>query len=195
VTQVADALAAVERGDAIVIPTDTVYGLATTPFHEDAVLALARFKHRDARQPIALLAPSAEALVELLPELDDRARTLAHALLPGPYTLVFPNPARRFPWLGGDTLGVRVPALAGDAAAVLAGARALAATSANLHGGADPATLADVPPELREAAAVVVDGGTLPGTASTVLDCTGAEPRILREGAGLDRVREVLAGK
>src|SRR5262249_10466210 len=96
------------------------------------------------------------------------------------------NPARRYRWLTGeraDTIGVRVPALTGDAAAVLEWAGAVAATSANLHGGSDPRTLAEVPEESRAAAGAGVDAGELPGTASTVTDFTGDEPHVIREGA------------
>ncbi len=76
-----------------------------------------------------------------------------------------------------------MPALDGPGRELLARVGAVAATSANLHGGADPRTLDDVPDELRAAAAALLDGGELPGTPSTVLDLTGAEPRVLREGA------------
>jgi L-threonylcarbamoyladenylate synthase len=99
---------------------------------------------------------------------------------------VLSNPARRYRWLTGgspDAIGVRVPAVTGVARAVLERAGAYAATSANEPGGADPRTLAEVPEELRAAAAAVVDGGALAGTPSTVLDLTRAEPRVLREGA------------
>jgi L-threonylcarbamoyladenylate synthase len=111
---------------------------------------------------------------------------VARALLPGPYTLVVPNPAGRFRWLTGsspDTIGVRVPLVAGRARDVLAGVGAMIATSANLPGGADPRRLDDVPGELRAAVDAVVDGGELPGTPSTVIDVSGDEPRVLREGA------------
>ena len=73
---------------------------------------------------------------------------------------------------------------------MLAALGALVATSANLPGGADPRRVEDVPAEIRDAAAAVVDGGELPGTPSTVIDLTGAEPRVLREGAV--PAREVL---
>jgi L-threonylcarbamoyladenylate synthase len=78
---------------------------------------------------------------------------------------------------------VRVPQLTGDAAAVLTRAGAVAATSANLAGGPEPRRLEDVPEEIRAKAAAVLDGGELPGAPSTVVDCTGVEPRIVREGA------------
>ena len=104
--------------------------------------------------------------------------------LPGPYTLILPNPAGRFAALGGDrTIGVRVPVLGGAAGAILDRVGAVAATSANRHGGADPRRLEDVPAEMIEACAVAVDGGELSGIASTIVDMTGPEPRVLREGA------------
>lgn len=179
------AVGALRAGRPVVLPTDTVYGLCATPYREEPVRRLAELKARDPAQPIALLAADVDTLLDLVPELRGRSGTLARALLPGPYTLVLPNPAGRFAWLAGarpETIGVRVPVLAGDAAAVLARAGALAATSANLHGGAEPRRLDEVPAELREAC-VVLDGGELPGVASTVLDLTGPEPLVLREGA------------
>ena len=118
-----------------------------------------------------------------MPELDER---LLGALLPGAFTLVLPNPAGRYPWLAGerpDTIGVRVPVLPAPAAEVLAEVGAVLATSANAHGGPDPRRLEDVPDEIRAACSALVDAGELPGTPSTVLDLTGPEPRVLREGA------------
>ena len=182
-----DAVAdAIGRGQPVVLPTDTVYGLATTPYREDAARRLARLKGRAESQPIALVAADLDLLFECVPELRGRSGTIARALLPGPYTLVFPNPARRFRWLTGarpETIGVRVPDVSGDARAVLDRAGAVAATSANLHGGADPRRVDDVPEELRRACAAILDVGELPGTASTVVDFTEREPRVLREGA------------
>jgi L-threonylcarbamoyladenylate synthase len=96
---------------------------------------------------------------------------------------VFANPAGRYPWLSEETIGVRVPVLAGPGGDVLAKVGAVMATSANVHGGPDPRTLEDVPAEIRAGCGALVDGGELPGTPSTVLDLTGAEPVVLREGA------------
>lgn len=169
------------------LPTDTVYGLCATPYSEDPVRRLYRLKGRDEAQPLALLACDLDMLFECLPEIRGRSGVIARALLPGPYTLVFPNPARRFRWLTGSrpaTLGVRVPELGGVAREVLERAGAVAATSANLTGGRDPRTLGDVPAALRRAVAAELDAGELPGVPSTVIDLTGGEPRVLREGAG-----------
>lgn len=180
-----EVVAAVRGGRLAVVPTDTVYGLAASPYTEAPTRRLYRLKGRPEGQPTALLAFDVDLLLECVPELRGRAATIARALLPGPYTLVLPNPARRFRWLNGtspDTIGVRVPALTGIAHELLERVGALAATSANLAGGPDPRRLEDVPAEIR-AGAVLLDGGELAGTPSTVLDLTAREPRVLREGA------------
>jgi L-threonylcarbamoyladenylate synthase len=179
VSIVEEAAAAIRAGELVVIPTDTVYGLACRPDREEAVRALSALKRRSPEQPIALVAGGVDALVRLIPELADAE------LLLGAFTLVVANPARRLPWLGGlrpDTIGVRIPRLDGVAAELLTRVGVVAATSANLHGGADPRRIADVPPEILAGVAAVLDTGELPGTPSTVLDLTGPEPRVLREG-------------
>jgi L-threonylcarbamoyladenylate synthase len=180
------AVAAIRAGRPVLLPTDTVYGLVTTPRRPEPVERLARLKGRDTAQPIALVADSVELLFECVPELRGSSAELLRALLPGPLTLVLPNPAGRFRWLAGtspDTIGVRVPELDGPGGEVLARVGAVAATSANLHGRSDPRSLDEVPQALRDAAAASVDGGELPGDPSTVLDLTGPEPVVVREGA------------
>ena len=174
---------ALRAGRPVVLPFDTVYGLAAEPHREASTRRLYELKGRPRTQPTALVAVGVDTLLELLPETD---ATLAWHLLPGPLTLVVANPAHRFPWLTGetpDTLGVRVPELAGPTRAILEEVGAVVATSANLPGGPDPRRLQEVPDPIRAGAAAVVDGGELPGTPSTVVDLTGPEPRILREGA------------
>jgi len=101
-------------------------------------------------------------------------------------TVIVPNPARRFRWLCGTsphTIGVRVPELDGPGGEVLERVGAVLATSANHPGEPDPKYLEQVPEDIRAGAAAVVDGGELAGTPSTVVDLTGPEPRVLREGA------------
>ena len=196
------AVAEIREGRPVVLPTDTVYGLCADPYREPPVRELYRIKGRPPDQPTALLARDVELLLECVPELRGRAATLARALLPGPYTLILPNPAQRYRWLVGSTpekIGVRVPELSGPGAEVLERVGAVAATSANHHGGPDPRRLEDVPVEIRASAAAVVDGGELPGMPSTVLDLTGEEPKVLREGAvpaaeALERVLAATAG-
>jgi L-threonylcarbamoyladenylate synthase len=180
VSIVDDVAAAVDAGTLVVIPTDTVYGLACRPDREEAVRALSMLKQRSPEQPIALVASGVEPLRELIPEVrvDDLVR--------GAFTLVLPNPSRRLPWLAGgrpDTIGVRIPEVTGLAAELLALVGVLAATSANLHGEPDPRRIGEIPSEILDSVAAVLDVGDLPGTPSTVVDLTGAEPRVLREGA------------
>lgn len=199
-TDVERAIAAIRVGEPVLLPTDTVYGLACMPHLEAAVRRLSELKGRSPDQPIAIVGATVDLLLECVPELRGRSAVAARALLPGPLTLVLPNPARRFPWLTGtrpDTIGMRVPDLRGPGGEVLIAVGTVAATSANLHGGPDPRRLADVPRELR-AAVVAVDGGELPGTPSTVIDLTGTDPVVLREGAvatqdALARVGAALA--
>ena len=185
-TEVDAVVAAIRAGRLVLLPTDTVYGLAADGRSEAAATALYAAKGRASVRPTALLFASVELLVAEVPELDESSVAVVRALLPGPVTLVLPNPARRFLWLNAErpeAIGVRVPALVGRGGDVLAAVGVLVATSANLPGGPDPRRLADVPAELTGAAAARLDGGELPGVPSTVVDVTGGEPSVLREGA------------
>ena len=175
-----EAIEALRLGQPVVLPTDTVYGLCADAESEEACRRALTLKGRPEGQPAALLCASVDALLERVPEL---AEAVIRALLPGPYTLIFTNPARRYRWLAEETIGVRVPELPTEAAHVVIAVGAVMATSANVHGGPDPRTLDDVPAEIRAACGAVVDGGPLPGTPSTVLDLSREEPRVLREGA------------
>ena len=161
-----DAVAALRAGLAVILPTDTVYGLCALPEHEDVLYEL---KGRDRSKPVALLAAEVDALLAAVPALD---RSLLERYLPGPYTLVV------------GEAGVRVPVLPRAAAEVVREVGVVAATSANLSGGADPRRVEDVPEEIRAACGAIVDAGELPGVPSTVIDLTGDEPRVLRQGAG-----------
>jgi L-threonylcarbamoyladenylate synthase len=174
------------EGRPVVLPVDTVYGLCADPYREAPVRELYRMKQRPEEQPTALLVKDVDLLCELVPELRSRAEVLVRALLPGRLTLVVPNPGERFRWLTGSTpdrIGVRVPVLTGPGAEVLERVGAVVATSANLRGGPEPTRVEDVPVEIRAGAAAILDGGELPGTPSTVLDLTGPEPKVIREGA------------
>jgi L-threonylcarbamoyladenylate synthase len=198
-----EAVTELQEGRPVVLPTDTVYGLCADPYREAPSRELYRMKGRPPDQPMALLARDIELLFECVPELRGRSGTMVRALLPGPFTLILPNPAQRYRWITGsapDRIGVRVPELTGPGAEVVGRAGAVVATSANLHGGPDPRRLEDVPVEIRAGAAAVVDGGELPGTPSTVLDLTGVEPRVIREGAvpaedALERARAATVGR
>lgn len=181
-----EAVAALRAGQLVVLPTDTVYGLCCDAYREPPFRRLTKLKGRPESMPVALLAADLDVILDAVPEARGRAAVVARTLLPGPYTLVLPNPARRFRWLCGTTpeaIGVRIPDLPPDSKAVLERAGAVAATSANLHGEPDPARVEDIPPEILDGCGAVVDAGELPGTPSTVVDLTGPEPVVLREGA------------
>jgi L-threonylcarbamoyladenylate synthase len=197
----AEAVLALRAGAPVILPTDTVYGLCASAYSSKPSQRLYTLKGRDPAQPSALLAANIELLFECVPELRGRAGTIARALLPGRYTLILPNPARRYPWLTGanpGAIGVRVAELPPEAADIVAQVGCVAATSANLRGGPDPRRIDEIPKEILEHVGAVVDAGELPGTPSTVLDFTGEEPRVIREGAAsaveaLDRVAAALA--
>jgi L-threonylcarbamoyladenylate synthase len=181
-----EAVAALRARQPVVLPFDTVYGLAAEPYREEPSRRLYELKGREATQPSALVALDFDFLLECIPELRGRAASLARVLLPGPLTLILPNPARRYRWITGsnpDAIGVRVPILDGPGHEVLARLGALVATSANHPGEPDPRRLDEVPQDIRDGAGATIDGGELPGTPSTVVDLTGPEPRVLREGA------------
>jgi L-threonylcarbamoyladenylate synthase len=171
--------ACVTGGGVAVFPADTVYGLACDPANADAVKRLYALKGRAPDKPAAVM-----WFVADVPLVPARAR----ALLPGGVTLLVPNPDHLFPLAGGgDVLGVRVPFLAPVGRPVLQ-------SSANRAGGADARRLDQVPDTIRAGADLVIDGGELPGTPSTVIDLT--QPgrwSIAREGAvSVDRVASVL---
>ena len=180
------AVDALRKGESVVLPFDTVYGIAADPNQEQAVRRLYELKGRAETDPSALVARDFDYLLECVPELSGQAAEQARLLLPGPVTLILPNPAGRFRWLTGtnpEAIGVRVPSFAGPGADVLERVGIVAATSANHPGGRDPKRLDEVPAAIKEGAGALVDGGELPGSPSTVIDLTGAEPRVLREGA------------
>lgn len=200
-SSVAEAVEAIRRGEPVILPTDTVYGLCADAYRSEPAERVYRLKGRPQTQPTALVAGDVDTLLECIPELRGRSESIARALLPGPLTLILPNPARRFRWVAGesyDAIGVRVPALDGPAAEVLEQVGCVIATSANLAGGPDPRRLEAVPEEIRGGVAATIDGGELPGTPSTVLDFTGDEPKVVREGAvpaaeALERAAAALA--
>ena len=153
---------------------------------EAAVRRLYDLKRREGEQPSALVAAGVDQLVECVPELHGPVESLLRKLLPGPLTLVVPNPARRFAWLTGrkpETIGLRVPDLPEASAEVLRQVAFLVATSANHPGRPDPMRLDEVPRDIGDAAGAEIDGEDLPGAPSTVIDLTGPKPRVLREGA------------
>jgi L-threonylcarbamoyladenylate synthase len=173
-------------GGVALFPADTVYGLACDPSNRDAVERLYLLKRRALAKPSAVMFFDVELALSTIPELGPRVHAALDRLLPGRLTVLLPNPARRYPLAcGGDplTLGLRVPVVD-----ELAGVRwPVLQSSANLAGGPDVHRLDDVPELLRRAVDLVVDGGELPGTPSTVVDLRTYEDSgawtVVREGA------------
>ncbi len=170
-----------------VLPTDTVYGLACNPHSQRAVKRVYELKRRPPCKPSAVMFFSLQGALEALPTLGPNTREALSALLPGPVTVLLANSDDLFAAAGGGlTLGVRVPRFEGPLAA-LAGIDAPALqSSANLSGGPDPRRLCEVPMDIRQGADLVLDGGELPGEASSVVDLRRYEEegswRIVREG-------------
>jgi L-threonylcarbamoyladenylate synthase len=179
-------------GGVVVFPTDTVYGLGCDPENESAVRRLYELKGRPADRPAAIMFFERDLATGTLGELGDLERAAIAALLPGPVTLLLPNRDRRFPLASGPKadarrLGLRIPLLGAALAALASVQSPLMQSSANLSGGSEARRLSDVPRSVLAGADLVIDGGELPGVASTVLDLhdyqrTGGWS-ILREGA------------
>lgn len=181
VERVAAALAA---GGAVVLPTDTVYGLAALPRDHAATDRLFELKGRTAHTPLAVLCADVEQVLELVdPSAAALVRTAGGTWWPGPLTLVLPRRIGVPLYLGepDTTIGVRIP----DHALVRGVATRvgpIAATSANRHGEPTSARAADAAAALGPGVALVVDGGDLAVTASTVVDATHRPWTVLREG-------------
>ncbi len=174
-------------GGVAVFPADTVYGLACEPDTREAVDQLYALKGRRPDKPAAVMFFDLELALAALPELGDRTKALLMRLMPGGITVLLPNSRRRYPLACGpdpDTLGLRVPNLPTALSAVR---WPVLQSSANVSGAPDARRLGDVPEAIRERADLVLDGGDLPGTPSTVVDLRAYEPygrwEVLREGA------------
>jgi L-threonylcarbamoyladenylate synthase len=190
----------VARGGVAVFPTDTVYGVCCDPADEAAARRLYELKGRPSKRPAAVMFFSLEAALAELGELADSERGALQALLPGPVTLLLENRSGLFRAAcrsDPSTLGLRVPHLPNGLHALGSLDAPVMQTSANLSGQPDARTLADVPVGLRDGADLVLDGGELPGTPSTVVDLRDYEQsgswHVLREGAlAAGVVRELL---
>lgn len=195
---VADAAAVLAAGEVVVLPTDTVYGLAASPSVAGATDRVFALKGRSSAVPLAVLCAAADQALALADPAAVTAavRRVADRLWPGPLTLVLP----RRPGLGyalgepATTVGLRCP----DhplVRALAAAAGPIATTSANRHGEATPEQAADVAAALGDGVALVLDGGPCASVPSTVVDATGPTLTALRVGAlSLDEVVQVARG-
>jgi L-threonylcarbamoyladenylate synthase len=182
------------QGQLVAFPTDTVYGLGALISDPQAIEQLYMVKGRDAAKAIAVLLGKAEALGQVTTEMGDLAQKLAQNFWPGPLTLVvarrpdLPEKLSAYP-----TVGVRMPDHP-DALELLNRTGPLAVTSANLSGMPSASNVEQVLEQLGGRIPLILDGGQTPGgQPSTVVDCTGAEPTILRQGPiTLQKLRSVL---
>ncbi len=177
-------------GGVALFPADTVYGLATEPDSREGVERLYRLKGRLPDKPAAVMFFQVESALAALPDLGPRTRGIVECLLPGPVTLLVPNPAHRFPLacaLAPDRLGIRVPLLEGELEPLASARWPVLQSSANRAGEADARRVEDVDPGLRAGVDLVLDAGELPGTPSTVVDFSawehGGTFEVVREGA------------
>jgi L-threonylcarbamoyladenylate synthase len=182
------AAALLRRGDLVVFPTDTVYGVAADAAQPEAVARLFALKERPPSKQIALLVTGLDQLGGRVPELPAIARPLAERYWPGPLTLVLRDHE-------GGTVGVRVPNHPIPLALLARFGAPLATTSANKSAAGSPRTADEVLAQLPSGYPLLIDGGPCPGGIdSTVLDVTGPVPRLLRPGAIPRAELEALVG-
>jgi tRNA threonylcarbamoyl adenosine modification protein (Sua5/YciO/YrdC/YwlC family) len=182
---VARAVEAVRGGEVVVMPTDTVYGIGADAFSADAVASVLAAKGRGREMPPPVLVPSTRTVDGLATEVPDWSRELIRAFWPGPLTLVF-RAQPSLMWDLGETNGTVALRMPQDdvALAVLDEVGPMAVTSANLTGHPPATTVTDAAAQLGAAVSVYLDGGpTRSDEVSTIVDCTGAVPVVLRAGA------------
>jgi len=190
-----EAFEAILRGQLVVFPTDTVYGLGCDPNSADALERIYEAKGRPANKAVPLLLSDETVLSTVARELPEAARMLGKALWPGALTLVVHRNPILPPQLGqGDTIAVRVPAHDSLRRFIASTGGAVAATSANLSGQPDALDVAQAASYLGEHIAIYIDGGRSPGgTPSTVVDCTVTPVRIVRPGAiSSEGIKQIL---
>jgi L-threonylcarbamoyladenylate synthase len=183
--RLAEAIAALRRGDVIGLPTETVYGLAADARNVDAVQKIFSLKGRPAEHPLIVHISDAAQLEQWASHVPEAAKKLAQAFWPGPLTLILKKRAE-VPEIvtgGQDTVGLRCPAHPLALAVLRQFAGGLAAPSANRFGRISPTTAQHVRDEFGDAVPVVLEGGDCEvGIESTIVDVSGALPRILRPG-------------
>ena len=180
---IAQAVRALASAQVVGLPTDTVYGLAADPFSIGAADRLFRLKRRPREVDLPVLVADEDQALALATAVPAAARRLMERFWPGPLTLVLPRDPDLRADLGTDeaTVGVRCPAHPVPLGLCQAHGP-IATTSANLHGQPTATTAAEVAAVFGDSVAVVLDGGPCAGAPSTVADCTGEEPRLLRQG-------------
>ncbi|MGA3154341.1 MAG: L-threonylcarbamoyladenylate synthase [Streptosporangiaceae bacterium] len=192
----AEAAAAVLRGELVVLPTDTVYGLGADAFSPAAVARLLAAKGRGRDMPPPVLVGTVRAAEALVEDLGPYGRQMIDEFWPGGLTLVC-RAARSLSWDLGDTKGTVAIRMPQDPVALdlLRETGPMAVSSANLSGSPAATTAAQAREQLGDGVAVYLDGGPCRGgKASTIVDITGPSPRLLRSGLiSMGRLREIAA--
>jgi L-threonylcarbamoyladenylate synthase len=180
---ISSALEILRAGGLVALPTDTVYGVGALAFDDQAVERIYEAKNRPNEKAIPILLGDAEDLLKVTSSVPEMGLVLAGCFWPGPLTLVLPkHPALPDGISNLPTVGVRVPDHA-VARALLQAAGPMAVTSANLSGLPSTTYAGEVLAQLGGRIPLILDGGrTRGGIPSTVVDCTGADPKILRQG-------------
>lgn len=186
------------RGELVAVPTETVYGLAGDAANPDAVRRIFAAKGRPTDHPLIVHLPGIEAMDDWAAEVPESARRLARAFWPGPLTLILPKADQVASVVTGgqQTVGLRVPGHPITLRLLEIFGRAVAAPSANRFGRISPTTADHVVSEFegRDSVAAVIDGGPCEvGVESTIVDCSGERPRVLRPGMiSVEQLSEVL---
>jgi len=180
---ISSALSLFRDGDIVAFPTDTVYGLGADPFQASGIIKLFEAKGRDSNKAIAILVGSVEQAHLVTDHMTEMAMILCEAFWPGGLTVIVPR-KNTLPELisNTDRIGIRMPNHP-VALEMLRTFGPLATTSANLSGKPNAVSAKDVFDQLSNRVPLILDGGKCPGgVPSTVIDCSGSEPIILREG-------------
>jgi L-threonylcarbamoyladenylate synthase len=191
----------VTAGGVAVFPSDTVYGVCCDPDNEEAARRLYALKGRPSGRACAVMFFALQDALDVLEDLHESECEALHALLPGPVTVLLANRDRRFApacRVDPSTLGLRVPEFTGALEPLATVGVPVLQSSANLSGEPDARTLDAVPERLLESVDLVIDGGELPGTPSTVIDLRDLDEEhrwyVLRDGAlPRERVERALA--
>lgn len=183
--QIDQAVDCLKQGGLVGMPTETVYGLAADASNDAAVRKIFAAKGRPADHPLIVHIASAKDLTHWAIDIPDYALTLAEQYWPGPMTLILKKQAHVLDSITGgqDTVGLRVPNHAVAQQLLKAFGGGLAAPSANKFGHISPTSAEHVHKHLSDVVDIILDGGHCGiGIESTIIDCTGASPRILRPG-------------
>jgi L-threonylcarbamoyladenylate synthase len=182
-SEIGQAFEILKSGGLVAFPTDTVYGLGALAFDNEAIESIYKAKNRPIEKAIPVLIAEVDDLEKVADEVPDMARIFAARFWPGPLTCIVPKKQTLPPAVSAtSTVAIRIPDHR-EARALLRAAGPMAVTSANISGHQSPVTAQQVYEQLRGRIPLILDGGVTPGgVPSTLVNCTGMQPKIMREG-------------